>query len=175
MNIRKLPYTFEVEPLLEALGQHPLLWDEINLRTSRADSPHRESQDIWIRCAADFRDFSIPHRSVWYHPADKLPVREICIEMMALIHGQTLGGVLITKVPPGKQIYPHVDEGWHARNYEKYAIQLASSPGQSFEFEGQSLNVEPGESFWFDNAFSHWIKNPTNEERITLIMCIRRG
>lgn len=172
--IRKLPYKFDVAPLVEQLSESPELWGEIPLRTS-GDSPHRESKDIWLRFAKDLGAFNFPHSSIWYPAAgDLLSAADLCMYMMSMVNGHTLGGVLITKIPAGKQIYPHIDKGWHAQYYEKFAIQIASAHGQSFCFEGEELNVAPGESFWFSNQSSHWVINPTNEDRITLIMCIKR-
>ena len=86
-----------------------------------------------------------------------------------------MGGVLITKIPAGKECKPHTDPGWHARYYEKVAIQIQSAPGQAFCFEGESLETRPGDVFWFDNAFTHWVTNPTPYDRITLIACIQKG
>jgi quercetin dioxygenase-like cupin family protein len=93
---------------------------------------------------------------------------------MRFVEGVEIGGVLITRIPPGKSVRPHTDPGWHARRYEKYGVQITSAPGQLFCFEGEELETQPGDVFWFDNAHTHWVTNPTHYERITMIVCIRK-
>lgn len=178
--IFKLPYKFLVAPAALELAQAEDLWGEIDLRTG-GDSPHREAQDIWLRFngkekwQADPAELAAPHVSSWYPSAKRLPsLVSLCQQMMKLVDGQELGGVLITRIPPGKQIYPHIDQGWHAGHYEKFAIQIKSAKGQAFCFPGCSLSANPGESYTFDNSRLHWVENNSSFPRITLIVCIRR-
>lgn len=117
-----------------------------------------------------------PHESVWYPVIDSIPsVRHLSEQMMELVGGKSLGGVLITRIPPGKQVYPHIDGGWHAEHYEKFAILVQGNPGQEFCFETSSLRCSQGDSFTFVNLNCHWVTNKTDEPRITLIICIRRA
>jgi quercetin dioxygenase-like cupin family protein len=103
-----------------------------------------------------------------------LGIKPLCLDLMRAVEGVELGGVLITRIPPGAECKPHTDPGWHARRYDKYAVQITSAPGQRFHFEGESLETKPGDLFWFDNQFTHWVTNPTAYERVTLIVCIRK-
>lgn len=173
-SIELLHSGVNVQPMLWALREHPELWDQNPARTENPDSPHFGLSDIWARYAAPGVDGSQPHDSVWYESADLLPVRELVMPLMGAVKGEQLGGVLITRIPPGAHCKPHTDPGWHARHYEKFAIQIASAPGQLFCFDGQYLESKPGDIFWFDNSQTHWVTNPTPYERITLIACIRR-
>jgi len=174
--------TFPVATLHEQLAAHPEVWNEIPLRTRMYEgSPHREIDDIWVRYNplknfhGDWSKFNGPHEAAWYDVTEKLPaVIQLSVMLANKLLAKSIGAVLITRVPAGKQVYPHVDGGWHAGYYEKFVIQIASSPGQTFNFEGESLDARPGECYWFDNAFPHWVLNPTKEERISLIVCLRR-
>lgn len=162
-----------VAPLLWAIQAHPDLWDRHTMRTEDPASPHHGLSDIWVRWAPPGEDGSQPHESVWYPCADVLPVREIVYPLLALVLGDRLGGVLITKIPAGKQCRPHKDPGWHARHYEKFAVQVQSAPGQRFCFDNETLETRPGDVFWFDNSHTHWVENPTPYDRITMICCIQ--
>lgn len=175
MKIKLLAENVNVAPMLWALQSHPELWDTHKARTEDPTSPHHGLSDIWARYAAEGEDPTGPHESVWYPCANLIPVRELVYPLMSQYGGTRLGGVLITKIPAGKECKPHTDPGWHARYYEKFAIQIQSAPGQAFCFEGESLETRPGDVFWFDNAFTHWVTNPTPYDRITLIACIQRG
>lgn len=175
MKIKLLSSGVDVVPLLSALQSHPELWDRHTTRTERPSSPHHGLSDIWVRYAAPGEDPTGRHESVWYESANLLPVRELVYSMMADFGGTRLGGVLITKIPAGKECKPHKDQGWHARYYDKVAVQVQSAPGQAFCFDGEFLATKPGDVFWFDNSHLHWVTNPTPYDRITLIACIKKG
>lgn len=172
-HIRKIAEGLDVAPLRAALLAHPELWDQHTARTENPASPHHGLSDIWARFAGPGVNGGEPHESVWYPQADLLPIRDLVYPLMSMVHGDQLGGVLITKIPAGRECKPHSDPGWHARFYEKFAVQVDADPGQAFHFEGESLVTKPGDLFWFDNSFTHWVTNPTEHDRITAIVCIR--
>ncbi len=175
MKIERLAQNIPVASIYWALLEHPELWDEHPERTNYEDSPHRELSDIWARFGDPKRaQDGSPHDSFWYPSSDILGIKPICMDVMRMVEGVELGGVLITRIPPGAQCYPHSDPGWHARRYEKYAVQITSAPGQKFCFEEEELETKPGDLFWFDNQYKHWVINPTPYERITMIVCIRK-
>lgn len=182
MHIRMLKARmFNVGRLQDELICQPQLWDAIRHRTEHPQSPHREISDIWVRYnplenyQGDMQSFNAEHEARWYPVADQLPdAVRITQELMLQVTGVTLGAVLITKIPPGKQVYPHVDHGWHARHFEKFAVQVKGNSRQAFHFQDEELITGDGDLFWFDNAYPHWVTNDSDEDRITLIVCIRR-
>lgn len=173
-KIKLLASGINVHPILWALQSHPELWDQNAARTENPDSPHYGLSDIWARYAAPGVNGAEPHESVWYPNADLLPIKDLVYSIMGAVQGDQLGGVLITKIPPGKQCRPHVDNGWHAQHYEKFGLQIQSSPGQAFCFDDEQLETKPGDLFTFDNSYNHWVTNDTPYDRITMIVCIRR-
>jgi hypothetical protein len=50
---------------------------------------------------------------------------------------------------------------------------LESAPGQSFNFKNGGLAAAPGDVYWFNNQEEHWVKNDSDVDRITAIICIR--
>lgn len=171
-HIRLLAEGIDVAPMLAALHAHPELWDEHPARTENPASPHHGLSDIWARFAPPGVDGSLPHDAVWYPAADLLPIRELVYPLMSALQGDRLGGVLITKIPAGQECKPHTDPGWHARFYKKFAIQIAANDEQAFCFEDGSLVTRPGDLYAFDNAHTHWVTNPSKQDRITAIVCI---
>ncbi len=173
-KIKKIAGGVNVTPLLWALQANPQLWNEFGQRTADPASPHHEVDDIWLRYAEpESASKPGPHESVWYPSASVLPVREIVYPLMQFVRGERLGGVLITRIRAGKQCKPHHDDGWHARYYEKFAIQIQSAPGQFFCFDGEKLEPAPGDVYTFQNEHTHWVTNETEHDRITLIVCIK--
>jgi hypothetical protein len=174
--IRKIATGLDVAPLRAALRANPSLWNARTARTSPPDSPHHGLDDIWVRFAAPgavvHEDGS--HTSSWLADADVLPVRPMAFQLMAALNGEQLGGILITRIPPGVRCRPHVDPGWHARHYDKFAVQIDADPKtQAFCFEGHHLASEPGDLYWFDNHYTHWVDNEGPHARVTAIFCIR--
>jgi hypothetical protein len=173
-RIRKIFSGLNVEPMRAALAAHPELWDQRTDRTAPKDSPHHGLSDIGARFAdpATMQPDGA-HDSIWYAPANVLPVRDLVFPLMAAVRGERLGGVLITRIKPGQVCKPHADSGWHARYYDKFAVQIEAAPEQAFHFKDASLVTEPGDVFWFDNAFTHWVTNDSQRDRITMIVCIK--
>lgn len=179
-GLRLVPIRFDVRRLVTQLDWHPELWNEFDLRTNHPQSPHRELDDIFVRYNArenftgDRHKFNEPHDAAWWPAIVKLPaVLPIVWDLMRHVEAERLGMVLITRIPGGATCYPHIDTGWHARHYDKYAVQLASADGQTFHVEDEELSAGPGEVYWFDNSRTHWVNNSSGKDRITMIVCIR--
>lgn len=179
--IELLPNTYAVAEAARELDACSA-WDLHTDRTARYGTPHEDVSDIWLR----FRDlsemgedkvafFNGPHASAWYPCAKELPaVVELAGKVFRDVGGKELGGVLITRIPPGGEVKPHIDGGWHAGYYEKFAVQIKGNERQAFCFEGVELSATPGQCYTFDNSKLHWVVNDSEHERMTLIVCIRR-
>jgi hypothetical protein len=180
-HIKMTNLTFDVEPLVRELYFASDAWDKIPYRTKFRGSPHREISDIWVRYNHldnyynNPQTFNDEHIAVWYPVVSQLPsARMMAIALADMLEADRMGAVLITKIPPGKQVYRHVDPGWHAKFYEKYVIQIRGNSRQAFRFDDEELRAETGQCYWFDNQFPHWVVNESDEDRISLIVCLRR-
>lgn len=171
-----------VQLLLNELDASPDLWDERPERR-HGPSPHRESSDIWVRYAdphwlARTNDFAGPHQSTWWPVVDRIPaVFAIWDNVRWALSGELeFGGVLITRIPAGKQVYPHHDRGtWHAEHYDlKVWLPLRANPLCVNGVEDEEMVWRPGEAWSHDNLTTHWVRNEGTTERICLIMCFRR-
>lgn len=172
-----------MDALVAALEGHKA-WDAHGARKAFYGTPHQQMSDLWVRynAASNYDEqkglpaFNAEHTSEWYPVADDVPeLKSIVHEVMEHIGGDMeLGGVLITRISPGGEVAPHLDTGWHAEYYyDKYAVQLQGNNEQSFNFEGHSLSTSPGEVFWFNNQERHWVYNDSEEDRMTMIICVR--
>lgn len=178
MNMQKLPCSFDVSRAIEELLSNAWLWNKHRFRTASLVSPHREVNDIFLRYKSPDLpvDQSKSHDSVWYNAIRQLPaIRSIIESIMIRLPKAELGGVLITRIPPGCQVYPHSDAGtWHSEYFrDKILVLLQSHPDQSFNFEGESHHGIAGEVFSFDNMPEHWVINNSGIDRISLLMAIR--
>jgi hypothetical protein len=175
-KIELLAEHIPVNQIYWELMKHPEWWNKNTGRTDYENSPHKETDDIWMRFGS-LKDAATgePHDSLWYPEAEHCAnLKQLCFDVMRSVNGVELGGVLMTRIPAGKEVKPHTDPGWHARRYDKFAVQIAAAPGQTFCFDEEFLETKPGDLFYFDNSAMHWVVNPTPYERVTLIICIRR-
>lgn len=176
-NFLKIDEGMDVAPVLEQLEQHPELWGQFGWRKKLG--PHSEMTDVWVRYNAIENlgpHFNDEHESVWYPAYEVLPALKDIIEpLMMRVEGTRLGGVLITRIPPGCGIARHVDRGWHVETFDKFYVSLKSAPGAKFtchEGPGETLEPKPGECWRFDNRRPHSVRNDSTEDRVTLIVCI---
>lgn len=184
--LRKLEEDINVGPILNQLEAHPELWNTFKLRTTLYQGPHNSVSDVWVRYRhwSEFdqhapdgaaRFVSEPHDSSWYPAAYVLTaLKEVIFDLCRRYEVERLGGVLITRIPAGGQVAPHIDRGWHAGYYEKLALQLQSNLDQQFCFEDGGFRCGPGTLYTFDNSKSHWVTNESPDDRMTAIICVRR-
>lgn len=179
-NFLKIASNIELLPLLLDLQRQPDIWNQHTDRT-RGDSPHRDVDDIWVRFRA-YEDLTTPESfgepfiPSFYPAWSALPhLRPIVFGLMARCEAVQLGGVLITRVPAGKQVAPHSDKGrWHPTFFNtKIYVVLASSPACYNTCEDETVVMAPGEAWVFDNLKLHSTVNAGETDRMTLIVSLR--
>jgi len=172
-----------VEPINLILKQNPDLWDENRERRDSQGSPHSEMNDIWVRYndqkkfkeSGDWSKFNQPHFPIWYPAARKLHyIRPLAISMMAKMGSTHLGGILITRIPAGGKILPHVDDNWHSRFYNcKLYIPIQTNINCWNRCGDEVVTMNTGDCWYFNNAVEHEVQNQGSDERITLILCMK--
>lgn len=167
-------------PLLRQVEAHPELWNRHPARTGAGGS-FDETSDLWVR----FRDpaelvgvqsFTEPHFSVFYPAWHVLTeLHQMVWDMMARERATMLGGILLTKIPPGCQVKPHHDRGrWHAEFYNrKIYIPLKTNERCVNRCEDELVVMRVGEGWFFNNLVTHSVVNDGEDERITAIICLR--
>lgn len=177
----QLPGFIDPGPLLAALQLQQGLWNSHEGRKEHEQSPHRGTSDLWLRyndlneLKDDYKEWTKQHDSIWLPAARFLPqIRPIIFSLMARVEATRLGGVLLTRVPPGGKVLPHADVGWHPRYYNmKVYVPLAANPFCRNRVLDESVVMAPGELWYFDNTLEHEVVNEGDTERITLITCMR--
>ncbi|PHS02425.1 MAG: hypothetical protein COA78_21125 [Blastopirellula sp.] len=177
--VNKLKISFDVQGVKSFLEECDL-FGEYTQRSDGDTSPHKEMTDIWVRYkdpkphieSGDWSEFMGCHESVWLK--DIPAIKDLCAGLMGFLNGEKLGGVLITKLPPGGGIAPHVDGGWHAAEYDKYYVPLKNAKGAEFHFDDCFICPEEGDVYAFRNDKNHWVENNSNEDRIAMVVCIKQ-
>ena len=179
--ILKLMGDVAIQPLLAQLEANPQLWNQNRFRTEGAyGNPHSKLSDIivrfndWANWKGDRMQFCERHEPVWWGAYEVLTyIEELVFDLMRLVRGEHLGMVLITKIPPHTRCEPHTDAGWNAVYHDKYLVSLKANDQQRFCYEGYHLVTAPGDLCMFRNDISHWVENDSDEDRWSLIICIR--
>lgn len=177
--------SFDPVPLALELQRHPELWNQHPARLS-PKGPHYQTDDIWLRykdqtenvASGDWSDFADLHVPVWYPAIQVLPsARKLLFDLMARVEGEWLGGVLIYRVPPGKEILPHTDRGWHPEYFDKFNFAIQSQKGCSFYYpqHGEAMQSVTGDVHWFRNTVPHGVKNDSDDDQIILTVCVKAG
>lgn len=179
---------YDVRPIKSQLAEHKELWGQNSLRKN-SSKVHQEMNDIWVRYndvskydEDNMHKFNNEHIPIWYAAIDKCPaLRKPIFYLMSKLEGEMLGGVLITKIPPGGKILPHADTGWHVNYFAKFYLSINSARGAVFSFQDEGApestreDVRPrtGDIYYIDNRKRHWVENNSMEDRVTMIICIR--
>lgn len=173
-HIHKIAGGVNVIPLQLELKRNPQLWNQNKQRTENPTSPHYQVDDIWARYAGSYDEGLQTHESIWLPASDLLPsVKQHARAIMNLVGGDSLGGVLITRIPAGCKVLPHVDKGWHATHYDKFILQVEAHPQQAFCYEDGQFISSVGDLYWFYNQQEHWVINDSPVERISMIVCVK--
>lgn len=182
-NFFKIAEGVDVEPLRLALERQPELFGRNGERKYAEGSPHQVMSDIWLRYndrapfdagERPWSEFNDRHDAIWYPEAAHLPeARPIIFDILRLVEAEHLGGVLITKLPPGGTIAPHVDSGWHAEAHQKFYVAVQNDEGSVFGFPDGEIRAKQGDVFCFRNNVPHWVNNDSARDRLSMIVCAR--
>ena len=179
-HFQLIAQNIDVLPLLLDLYRQPSLWDQHDARTNH-EGAFTGTSDIWLRFRAQHElrepeDYVDPFTPVFYPAWDRLPhARPIVFGLMARCEAVQLGGVMVTRVPPGQSVKPHRDlDRWHASFFNlKVYIPLTTNPSVVSTCGDEVCVMAPGSAWSFPNDLVHSTVNDGDTDRITLITCLR--
>lgn len=99
--------------------------------------------------------------------------RALVFNLMAAVQGERLGRVMINKLRPGGRIFPHADTPVHAEYWDRFHIVLQSAPGSNFRCGDETVHMDNGEVWWFNNRLEHEVTNNSTDDRIHMIVDVR--
>lgn len=172
-----LTHHLGVKPLARQIDAHPELWDQHPMRRDFPGSPFKNASDIWVRFLPPDRvaETGQPHFAEFY-PCWKLftALHPIVFSLMHRVRAVHLGGIMITKTPPGVTLAEHADKGWHPEFYNcKAHVAIRSNPDCISTCEDDRVSYKEGEAWTFDNLKRHSVINGGKTDRIVAIICMR--
>lgn len=177
-NFLQIAGGLDINPTLLALSLNSDLWNENDLRTKHPGTVHAEVDDIWllfnripVNVAEVMDDVSvIPYRAWNVLHA----LRAQVLDLLRRVEGIQLGRVMVTRMKPGSRIYPHVDQGAPAELFDRYHIALQNLPGSVFRIGDESMTYNAGEVWWIDNQVEHEVINNSKDDRLAVVVDVRR-
>ena len=179
MNNFQILGTVDPNPLLHEIWRNQGLWREDTYLRDYPQGPFKNTETIFIRFPPASvteleRSTKDPHECVWMDGAIHLTeARKIIFELMATVKGERLGRVMVNKLIPGGRVFPHADTPEHANYWDRYHVVLQSRPGCNFRCGDETVHMQTGQVWWFQNAIEHEVVNNSDLDRIHMIVDIR--
>lgn len=179
-NFKLIAQGVDVSGVNRELAAQPELWNQNRARTEAADSPHHGVPDIWLRWrVADEltkpEAYAEPHFAVDWPAWHKLPsLHPIIRNLSHVVDARVRGGIMITETPPGGQVKPHIDGGWHAGFFNtKLYLVLYSNPRCLHHCGGDVENMRAGDVWQYPNNVLHSVVNDGDTPHQNVIICFR--
>jgi hypothetical protein len=171
---------YDVRGLSYQLATQPELWNERPQRLYQS-GPFNATDDIWVRWRPENeligpQSYLEPHFATWYPAWHRLPaLQPMVFDLMARLSATHLGGILVTRVPAGREVKPHDDRGsWHAEFYTtKVYVVIENNEHCVNRCGGEEVVMAPGEAWEFDNLVTHSVVNNGQSDRVSAIICMK--
>lgn len=187
-NFQRIAAGVNVTPLMLAIARRPELWQADTYLRDYPQGPFGEIESIMLRFPEKRvfdqeseveaykrgEHFFDQHESIDY-PAYALltEARPLVMSVFAAVAGERLGRVMINKIKPGGEIFPHADTPEHVKYYSRFHVVLQSDVGVRFRCGQEWAHWETGAVFWFRNAEEHQVINDSSIDRIHMIIDAR--
>lgn len=113
------------------------------------------------------------HESRYTSLAEQFPATTGLLERLAQSLGGELGRAKFARLPPGAVVKPHADRGQYYKRRDRYHCVIESRGGSSLTAGSESVRMQPGEIWWFDNKAIHSARNDSDLPRTHLIFDLR--
>jgi len=169
----------ETLPLQLELARNEQLWDQRPDRRLYPGTPHAAMTDITVRYMpeADLTCLDVrrrEHRNVFWPAWHALPsLRPVIFALMTRVQAVELGSILITRLPPGKQIDPHSDAGSWAPTFYHCKCHFTVKGSAVITCEDEACEFSAGSVWTFDNLLTHAVENRGDQDRICVIVSMR--
>lgn len=165
--IERLPRM--ADSLLAAISDK---WWARSERCTYSGSAHREAEDILVRYNP---------RPLGVHTMDELdtvdyPALEALGEPLQRFMGifpKPLGRIILSRLPAGKVIHPHIDEGAYARAHSRYHLVLQGHC--TLRSGDYTADMQTGDLWWFDTQQEHAVVNNGDRDRVAIIVDVRNA
>jgi len=197
MNFIPIYQNADITNALIAVANNEKLFSNVTVRQEYEGTAHKDTETIFLRAGDNFNQYTnagkkddpkrqreLIDKAVYdvFNDLEMVDrpeynsfpqIRPLVSSLMACVEGERLGSIAIVKLKPGGKVNPHIDEGSYADYYDRFHIALAGPNGSSLNVESESLQLLPGEAWWFNHHKIHWAENNSDHDRINIIVDIK--
>ena len=179
-NFIRIAKGLDVEPLLQLLDGKPELWTEITARQKVTQSPHKDTECIYVRGPLKMSQYYVLWDTGSYdYPCMKylkdalVPLMQPILEKLDV---KDMGRLLIVNLKPSGHVTTHNDQGTYADHYQRFHLVLKSNQWCSQTCGDQEQKFEEGEVWWFDHKKLHTAHNVGMTDRVHIIFdCVPKN
>jgi hypothetical protein len=149
----------------------PYLWREVTFRQEHALSPHKKTESIYLRWPKDYSAYAALYaRDFEDKPALRIKsFNKLLLDVEFLI-GKTAERAMIVRLLPDGHISPHIDQGPYAAATDRFHLAIETNQKSWLTAGAETLNLLPGEVYWFDKHALHSAGNAGKTARTHLIV-----
>ena len=178
-NFIRVAHGLDVKPLLKLLDDKPELWTEITARQSTTNSPHKDTECIYVRGPLKMSVYYVMWDTGSYdYPCMKylkdalIPLMRPILEKLEV---KEMGRVLIVNLKPSGHVTKHNDQGSYADHYSRFHLVLKTNEWCSQTCGDQKQKFEVGEVWWFNHKKVHTADNVGMTDRVHIIFdCVTK-
>lgn len=176
-NFKLFARNVDIAAVREEVFGQPDAW-LVNTTRQRTIQVQRHTESIFLRSALRPANSTMPLEDV--HPsqctvlASRFPITMAWIEEFSKTMRTSVARALIAKLKPNAQVFLHADEGSYYKFRDRYHLVLSSASGSPMTCGKESVTMQEGELWWFDNKKPHESFNHSSEDRIHLIFDLDR-
>ena len=170
-NFRLVHPRIGVGGIARELERNPLAW-ALSTRRQMRCVEQRETESIVLRRgepASDAEEIEDAQAVVDGVAAPYFPVTLAWVRATADVLGGELARVLFARLPPGGQVYRHIDRGAYYACRDRYHLVIESRGGSPMVCGRERVVMQEGELWRFDNKRPHEAFNPSDSPRVHLI------
>jgi outer membrane protein assembly factor BamB/orotate phosphoribosyltransferase len=160
----------DVAPLLEEVGAQEQAWLIDTGRQERI-RVQRDTNTIFLSAAVQRPDLRVnENQETRLTSAAKLFPRALSfMTEFALDMNCCLSRATIVRLKPNSQVFRHIDEGSYYFLRDRFHLVLRSPAGSVLMSGGETVRMQEGELWWFDNKQYHESHNESGDWRIHYI------
>ena len=178
-NFIRVAHGLNVKPLLKLLDDKPELWTEITARQSTTNSPHKDTECIYVRGPLKMSVYYVMWDTGSYdYPCMKylepalVPLMRPILKKLQV---EDMGRVLIVNLKPSGHVTKHNDQGTYADHYSRFHLVLKTNQWCSQTCGDQKQKFEVGEVWWFNHKKVHTADNVGTTDRVHIIFdCVTK-
>lgn len=168
----------DVSMLLEEVRVKEEFWT-YNVARQQTIPVQRETQSIFLRVAdEDAYPKGKRHEDMLLcrtaRQASQFPKCMDFLAQFAAHQRASLQRAMLVRLKGEGQVYPHIDHGLYYAVRDRFHLVLASSQGSRLTSGDETVTMQAGELWWFDNKKMHASFNESTDWRIHLIFDLLR-